>query len=247
MTDLALFGYYSFRARLQPAFLALVPIAVSVLAWTKPGALWPSVLWSLLGSAGGSFLLANTARNLGKSIEPELWRSWGGAPTTQLLRHSGPGNAVLRERWHRQLTKLMGKPLPTAEEERDNPAHADDIYEAATRLLIGKTRSSKDYPFVYRDNVNYGFCRNLFALRGIGLTATIGGFLVNLAACYWSLASGKVDFLPIGCAFVDCGLLLWWCFICNGKWVKVPAMNYAQHLLECTEKLTRSKPKSMPK
>src|SRR5437899_7423873 len=119
MTDSKLFDHYSFRARLQPAFLALVPLALGAFAWAQPGAKWLTAIWSLLGAAGFTFFLANVARNRGKSIEPKLWESWGGTPTTQLLRHSGPGNSNLRERWHKQLSKLLGKPFPTPEEERN--------------------------------------------------------------------------------------------------------------------------------
>ena len=241
MTDSKLFDYYSFRARLQPAFLALVPLALGAFAWAQPGAKWLTAIWSLLGAAGFTFFLANVARNRGKSIEPELWESWGGTPTTQLLRHSGPGNSDLRERWHKQLSKLLGKPLPTPEEERNNPVRADEMYEAATHLLIGKTRDIKTFPFVYRDNVNYGFCRNLFALRRLGITAALLGLLASAGAGWWSLKAGKLEYLPWGCALICGGLLLWWIFTVTSQWVKVPAMNYAHHLLEATEKISRVK------
>lgn len=241
MTDVKLFDHYSFRARLQPAFLTLVPLVIGVLAWAQPGAKWVTALWSLLGAAGFTFFLANIARNRGKSIEPELWKSWGGAPTTQLLRHSGPANPVLRERWHKHLSKLLGKPFPTADEEQTSPTKADEIYEAATRLHIGKTRDAKKYPFVYRDNVNYGFCRNLYALRKVGISAAVMGFLVSLGAIGWVLKQGKMDYLPWGCAVVCAALLQWWIFTVNSEWVRVPAMNFALHLLDSTEKVGPAK------
>jgi hypothetical protein len=93
MTEKKLFDHYSFRARLQPAFLALLPIAIGVMAWAPPGAKWMTSIWSLLSAAGFTLLLANMARNRGKGIERELWKSWGGAPTTQLFRHRGEANS----------------------------------------------------------------------------------------------------------------------------------------------------------
>jgi hypothetical protein len=241
-----MFDHYSFRARLQPAFLALVPLGLAAFAWAQPGAKWMTAIWSLLGSAGFTFFLANAARNRGKKIEPELWRSWGGTPTTQLLRHSGPANSVLRERWHKQLAKLVNMPLPSADEEAKNPALADETYEAATRLLIGKTRDTKAFPFVYRDNVNYGFCRNLYALRRLGICLSLIGVLCSAAAGYWSLRLGKIDYLPWGCSAASGALLLWWLFTVTRSWVKVPAMNYAQHLFEGLEKLAPLKPSKKP-
>ena len=155
--------------------------------------------------------------------------------------HSGRANSVLRGRWHNHLSKLLGKPFPSADEERGSPAAADEIYEAATRLLIGKTRDTKTYPLVYKENVSYGFCRNLYAMRGLGKTVAILGLLLSSGAGWWYLRTGNGDLLPWGCAVVCAALSLWWFFTVTSEWVKVPAMNYAQHLFESCEKLARAR------
>src|SRR5258708_1403854 len=165
MTNWNLFDHYSFRARLQPALLTLLPAALGVFAWTGPGEKWVSALWTLFGTAGGTYFLAMVARNRGKQIEPALWRSWGGAPTTQLLRHSGSANPVMRERWHKYLSRLLSKSFPTPEDETGDPVSADNLYAAGVKILIDKTRDTKAYPLVYKENVQYGFCRNLYAMR----------------------------------------------------------------------------------
>src|SRR6266446_5216374 len=59
MMNLKLFDHYSFRARLQPALLTLLPAAIGVFAWTGPGVKWSSALWTLFGTAGGTFFLAS--------------------------------------------------------------------------------------------------------------------------------------------------------------------------------------------
>jgi hypothetical protein len=240
MMVLGYFDHYSFRARLQPAFLALLPLIIGALAWTEPGAKWFTLLGSLLSTAGLTFFLANFARNRGKAIEPELWKSWGGAPTTQLLRHSGPANSVLRERWHRELSKLLNKALPTPREEKEDPTGADELYDAATRILIEKTRDTRGFPFIYRDNVNYGFCRNLYALKNCGIAINLLGLIASGLAAYWSLRAEKLAYLPFVCSVICIGLLICWIFTVNSAWVKVPGMNYAHHLLQATEMLSDS-------
>ena len=167
MTNFNLFDQYSFRARLQPALLTLFPAAVAIFSWTGPEGRWQSFLWTLFGTMGGTYFLAVFARNLGKQLEPKLWGSWGGAPTTQYLRHSGPANPVMRERWHQSLSKLVGRTLPTHEEEKHNPSDADNVYNAAVKLQIGKTRDTKKYSMLFKKNTHYGFCRNLFAMKRI--------------------------------------------------------------------------------
>ena len=236
-----LFDHYALRARLQPAFLTLVPLAIAASAWAQPGAKWMTAIWSLLGTAGFTFFLSTVARNRGKRIEAELWKSWGGTPTTQFLRHSGPANPVLRARWHAHLAKLLASPLPSPEEERQDPAKADAIYEAATRLLIGKTRDKKVYEFVYRENVNYGFCRNLYALRGLGICVALIGLIASVAAGWCARAAIPVDYLPWGSAVACLALLLWWIFTVRASWVRIPADNFAQHLFESCEKLAKQR------
>ena len=247
MTNLKLFDHYSFRARLQPALLTLLPAGVGIFAWTGPGVKWESALWTLFGTVGGTFFLAILARNLGKQIEPGLWQSWGGSPTTQLLRHAGTGNPVLRERWHKFLAKLLGKPLPTQEEERANPKAADDIYNAGIKLLINKTRDVKKFHLVYKENVQYGYCRNLLAMRLMGLISSLLGSVVCLAAGLWNAHVADSKIFPWVCLATDLMFLAWWIFTIKPDWVKVPAFAYAERLLESTENLTHSRKAGMGK
>ncbi|MEA3207883.1 MAG: hypothetical protein QOE70_940 [Chthoniobacter sp.] len=226
---------YALKARLQPGLMALFPLLIGATALFGPGIKLPGILTAAAGAAGLTFLLGRLARNRGKQVEPALWKLWGGTPTTLLLRHTGPGNAVLRERWQKQLSTLTGKALPTLAGEQKDPESADAIYEAATRLLIGKTRDEKRFPFVYRDNVNYGFCRNLYGLKPVGIAFS----LVALAASgyvLWQATKAKTElFLPVSYLVMASGSVAFWSLVVTPAWVRIPAMNYAQHLFEALE------------
>ena len=241
MANLISFDHYSFRARLQPALLTLLPAAVGIFAWTGPGVKWQSALWTLFGTAGGTFFLAILARNSGKQIEPGLWQSWGGTPTTQLLRHSGTGNPLMRERWHKYLSKLLGKTFPTAAEEVSDPADADNIYNAAIKLLISKTRDTKKFHLVYKENVQYGYCRNLYAMRVMGIMFSLLGLIASSAAGVWTVRIGDPKIYPWVCLAAEVLFLVWWVFTIKASWVKVPAFAYAERLLESTENLANSR------
>jgi hypothetical protein len=241
MANLISFDHYSFRARLQPALLTLLPAAVGIFAWTGPGVKWQSALWTLFGTAGGTFFLAILARNSGKQIEPRLWQSWGGTPTTQLLRHSGTGNPLMRERWHKYLSKLLGKPFPTAEEEAGDLVGTDNIYNAAIKLLISKTRDTKKFHLVYKENVQYGYCRNLYAMRGMGTVFSLLGLIASCAASFWTVHIGDPKIYPWVCLAAEALFLVWWVFTIKASWVKVPAFAYAERLLESTENFAHSK------
>lgn len=241
MTDWKLFDYYSFRARLQPALVTLLPAAVGIFAWTGPGVKWQSALWTLFGTAGGTYFLAVLARNYGKGIEPRLWQSWGGAPTTQLLRHSGPANPVMRERWHKTLSKLLGRPFPTREQETADRGGADEIYNAAVKVQIGKTRDTKKYNLLFKENIHYGFCRNLFAMRAIGIFISASSLIISCAGGVWFIHVGDPQIRPWACAATTVAILALWSFVVKSEWVKIPAFAYAERLFESTENTTRSK------
>jgi hypothetical protein len=239
--NLKLFDHYSFRARLQPALLTLLPGAIGVFAWTGPGVKWESALWTLFGTAGGTFFLAILARNLGKQIEPGLWQSWGGSPTTQYLRHAGIGNPVLRERWHKCLAKLLGQPMPTVEQEAADPTAADHAYSAGVKLLINKTRDTKKFHLLYKENIQYGYCRNLYAMRVMGIILSVLGAGASLAAAWWNVRSGSPKIYPWVCLAAEVMFLVWWLAAITANWVKVPAFAYAERLLESTENLSSTR------
>jgi hypothetical protein len=235
-----LFDHYSLRARLQPALLTLLPLALGAFAWVGPGDRALSALWTLFGSVGGTYFLAVVARNRGKEIEPNLWASWGGTPTTQLLRHSGSANPIMRERWHNHLARLLGQILPSPEVEKADPASADRIYEAGVKLLIIKTRENKTTLF-YKENVQYGFCRNLYAMKSVGIVISLAGTIASSAAGFWFVHCGRPQILPWFCAAISLFLFIGWVSVVRASWVKVPAFAYAERLLESTDKVTRAK------
>lgn len=233
--------YYSFRARLCPSLLALFPGALGIFAWTGLGPHWESAIWTTFGTIGGTFLLAVLARNAGKAIEPGLWKSWGGPPTTEYLRHSGPANSLLRARWHKTMSKLLGVTFPSADEEAADQAKANEVYQAAVRLLIDRTRDIKKYPLVFKENITYGFCRNLLGMRWIGLSIALLGTVACIVAGLMPTASKSPPFmawtLTVTCAvFLTC-----WSFMVRPGLVRVPAVAYAERLLESSESLAGTK------
>jgi hypothetical protein len=235
MANLNLFDRYCLQARLFPALLALLPGAVGVFAWTGPadkGLLW---LWTVIVTAGGTYLLAALARSPGKHLEPELWKSWGGAPTTQLLRHSGGANAVIRERWHKALSKLAGKPFPTPEGELADAVAADSIYEAGVVLLISQTRDVKKFPLLFKENISYGFCRNLYGLRPVGITLSVAGMVLSAIATALAIRAGTAVGISWTCVALCVLFFYIWVFCVRPSLIRTPAFGYANRLMECIE------------
>ncbi|MEN1374916.1 hypothetical protein AAIH49_33385, partial [Pseudomonas aeruginosa] len=74
-------------------------------------------------------------------------------------------------------TKL-GIDIPTAEEESANPDKADDIYIGATKRLRELTRTNKQ--LLLKENIAYGFHRNMLAMKPVGILSSLLGILYGL-------------------------------------------------------------------
>jgi hypothetical protein len=205
-------------------------------AWNK--------LWPQLGAAGVVILVDQLGRDGGRRLQPALWDSWGGPPTTAALRHRDTANPVLLARQHERIAAIAGNALPTADEEQADPAGADHAYAAAIAVLIARTRGRrKDYPLIFTENCNYGFRRNMLGLRPWGRLLAATASILAVAAIAARLA-GRVN-LPLaltGVALVvsAAATVIWWRVV-TPDWVQPVAQAYAERLLEAAETLAESK------
>src|SRR5689334_13223644 len=95
---------YSLKARIYPTILALLPILIIVVFFSIQ---FESIIHSLssLGLVAVlGYLLSQLGRDQGKKKESELWKSWGGSPTTQLLRLTDHSiDKYTKERYHTKM------------------------------------------------------------------------------------------------------------------------------------------------
>lgn len=236
------FDLYTWRARIAPAFIVVLPLAIAVFLWVPDTILLGRLAGVILGPLGVAMLMAQVGRDRGYLKQPQLWRRWGGAPTTQLLRHrNAESNPVLRERYHRKLGELQPDlVMPTAEEEGQDPQRADHVYEACVKHLITRTRDRKQFPLLFNENVSYGFRRNLWGMKSLGILFTLAG----LAACglnvwlNWGRTRQVAAEATVSGLF-NLGLLLFWLFWVTPQWVRIAGDAYAARLLEACEQLQR--------
>src|SRR5713101_427338 len=96
---------------------------------------------------GGAFLLSQLARDAGKKGEKALFAKWGGLPSVAIFRHSDSRlDSITKARYHKKLSALVpGVKAPSAEEERADPAAAEQVYTAWSMYLRVNTRDTKKY------------------------------------------------------------------------------------------------------
>lgn len=217
---------YDLKARLSPGFLAVGPLALALVVLVGEHLDLIKVVTSLALAIGIPFLVASSVRDRGKALEPDLWRSWGGAPTTRMLRAAEDDHDTVDRR---QLAQhLTGLDLPTAQTQLEDPVGSDRQIEKVVAELIKHTQSD---PVVQSELAEYGMRRNMLGIRTIGLLVgwlTVGIGIGDLA---WSLASHEGS--TLASAFtLSIGSLaaLGWSRV-TPSWVRPAAERYAEALL----------------
>jgi len=162
-----LFNPYDRKARLQPALLCAFPLFVSIILLIPEfGMIWAAVSGFTL-YCGGITFLTQTGRDRGKALESELFQSWGGKPSAAMLRHSDKRlDTATKKRYRNVLERTVPDlRLASVDEELSCPQQADDGYESATAWLLAHTRDHERFALLFRENINYGFRRNIWALK----------------------------------------------------------------------------------
>jgi len=252
MIDLGrLFDPYSRQARLFPGLLTIFPVVLTAIAW-YPALLTGSVggtLLTIATSCGLLYGLSVLSRSRGKAVERRLLKEWGGWPTTIWLRHRD-GNLAdgVRLRYHAFLvSRVPSLVLPTKEDEERDPAAADGAYVSAVKWLQEQCRG-KAFPFVEKENAEYGFRRNLRGLKPIGIACCAAAHAVSAfaiartqpglmpaiaglspTAAFDALASAGPA--AVGATVVDLIALAGWLLLVKDAWVREAGDQFARALL----------------
>jgi hypothetical protein len=226
---------YSTKARLLPALIVILPISIAILCLNPEGVSGWSVLWSLLVTSGGTFLISELGRDMGKRKEKDLYEKWGGKRSIRLLRHNNNPNQTLLIRRHEKLNKLINIQLPTADEEELNKTKADEIYEICVRYLCNNTRDTKKFPLIFKELCSYGFRRNLWGMKPLGITFSATS-LIYISFLILRSFNNTQTILVISFLLVFT-LLLLWLFWFNRKWVEITDKAYVDRLLESIDDL----------
>ncbi len=231
---------YERKARLYPALLLISPVVAlgAVFLWDKLSEI--QFLVSIIVCCGGLFLLAQLARDAGKKKEKDLYQNWGGMPSVTIFRHNDSRlDSLTKKRYHRQLAQLVeGTKALTQEQEEADPDNADAIYTAWSAFLRTNTRDTKTSDLLFEENINYGYRRNVWGLRPLGITLSLVSFLGSImGGCFIYRSTSQFDEPLLASGMYALLLLVLWLFRFTSDWVRVPADAYAERLAESLEVL----------
>jgi hypothetical protein len=239
MANTLKFDSYTWKARGLPIFVVLLPVGLAASLWFPTFVFIERLAGALTVPFGLAMLLSQIGRDFGYRKQSALWERWGGGPTTQLLRHrTQKSNPVLLKRYHDRLSLLRPDlSLPSATEEARDPAQADHVYGACVQFLISQTRDRATFPLLYKENVNYGFRRNLWGLKPFGIAVAAGCLIATIVRGWVLRSSPELSGELLLSLVVSLVLLLFWTFWVTQNWVRIPAEAYGARLLECCEQL----------
>lgn len=243
---------YERKARLTPGLLVALPVIVPLVCVYGPRHALLTAVVGVLGGCGALYALASIARGRGKKLEEALVKAWGGMPTTIALRHRDTSalDSVSRRRYHDAIASKLGITMPTAEEEAADPAKADDVYVGATKRLRELTRNNKG--LLLKENIAYGFHRNMLAMKPVGVAACILGLgyglviakAIQLAPLALVLSNLADPGLPAALTLMVSGALLAaWLLYFDADVVRRLGFAYAERLFECLPSLPSVAPR----
>lgn len=233
---------YTLTARVYPMIIFYLPLSVlfTIVVWDfhkyfQYGV--PAFLLSVF-----AYLISQFGRDGGKKKEPKLWLEWGGAPTTQLFRwRDNKIDDFTKQKNHVKMENLSPVGFVVDRNyEINNPDLADNVFQSWTKHIIGKTRDKIKYPLIFKENVAYGFRRNLWGLKPYSIVLII--FLMISVYFYFvfSLHSWDPENLPKNFIIAEVYLLIFlifWLFRITKSWIKVPAFAYAERIHEAIDTL----------
>lgn len=227
---------YSLKARLYPSFLVLVPAFVCGIFYITNLQEYYHYLTAIFSLGLVTFFLAQLGRDRGKIKEVELNKYFGGKPSTQLLRHSNNYlDKNTKSRYHEMLSQIIPNiHLPSYQEEQNDSTDADQVYESCAKYLISKTRDTKKYNLLFKENINYGFRRNLWGMKSWALLIVFISIVIHTfyATQKFSIPLNTISSSDFFLFIFFIASALFWIFIIRKDWVKIPSFAYAERLYE---------------
>lgn len=237
-----MFDNYALKARYYPVIILFFPIVLIGIIYSFE---FNSTIqaFTSIGAVGAfTYLFSQLGRDRGKLKEPALWESWGGSPSVQILRlRDDRLDDYTKQRYHKKLQTLCPADIiPSIETEQSDPAIVDKVYLAWTKYLISQTRDVKKFSLLFKDNISYGFRRNLWGLKSLAILILV--LLIGGNYLFWAVSLQEFNPMafPLGFRYTAIVLtifLFFWVSVVTKEWIKVPAFSYAERLCESVEVL----------
>jgi hypothetical protein len=222
---------YEIKARYAPALLLSLPILITFWTCFQPEVEAITKAISAILSGGIFYAVSTAVRSRGFHIQPTLWQSWGGAPSTIIVswRNTIVGDD-LKAQYHEAVKAHLNLPMPSRAEEEADPEKAMKMIDQAFERVKGLIRAEDKAGLWSIANADYGFARNLYGCRKLWLilcTIMTGVSAIFLLLRFSNLV--LLGFMLNVITLIGCASLGW---LILPKLTKQVAFRYAEHAWE---------------
>ena len=229
---LSLFDAYNLRVRLSIGLILMAPFIISIYLLVPNASNFPFTFMILIMCFGLCNLLMSISRFLGRRATakcfPELM------PAQQMLMPEDMTlDPITKKRYYKFFTSNL-KGLSFSKE----VTTATNSCKSAIGWLIAQTRDAEKFPLIKEETINYGFCKNLYGLKSLGICTS--SFLtileVGILAAKYHLQFGYVEYSDlIASAMVSFAVTIVWIFFVTKEWVIDCGYRYARTLLSACD------------
>ncbi|MCY4223670.1 MAG: hypothetical protein OXF06_02435 [Bacteroidetes bacterium] len=230
---------YSYNARFMPALIIILPIIINILALILFHDLYKlgmnEIIIHLFIVLPLLLLVSHFVRDKGQKFQKRFFKSLGGNPAALWLLHSDSNlDSGTKNRYHSFLNNnIPNWNLPSRDDEEKDRKSVIQTFESAIQWLIANTRNREKYELVFKENISYGFRRNLYATKcyaiGVSCLCFIGGiihfFYVPPAI------SMELFLITFILSVFNISFIFGWCTMITQSWVKDATQAYAKALL----------------
>jgi len=222
---------YEMKARYAPALLLSLPVLISLWSCYQVEYTALSKVTNGILSIVIIYVLSVVIRSLGKRIEPKLWASWGGAPSTTLVSWQDTRlGERLKGLYLQAVSDKLNLPVPSKEEEKADPGRAIKLLDQAFQRIKGVIRQNDKDGLWSIANADYGFARNLYGGRVLWLIITSLMVIVSAYNLYSNFSNIILMGLIINLLLLFACIYFGWFIL--PEYTKQVAFRYAEHAWE---------------
>jgi len=119
-----------------------------------------------------------------------------------------------------------------------NSNKADEIYGICSTFLRNNTRDVRKFPLIFKELCSYGFRRNLWGLKSIGISVSLFGVILILIKIIFSISNQTIiQPILIIALSINLVILAIWILWIKPNWIKITADAYAERLLELVDSM----------
>jgi hypothetical protein len=218
---------YELRARVLPGMLLVLPIAMAAIAWVPGMDVFTSLATVATACLPAGYIVGQWMRDRAEPHQSALFDSWGGAPTTIILRWNDLTIPPMqKEQIRSRLQRLEDHPWPTAIDTAAAPQHADQCFQSLVAKVLADARTHQDgYERLNLANAHYGFLRNCLYSRSLALSVCAACIALSILAP--ATGFGSSWRVGIAAALFCAAALIYWLSAVNERRLRVTANAFA--------------------